>query len=385
MISTALADALRASAQADFQLWRTVLDHRDERVAEIERDPSTTTMYRHMAVNAVALEIAQALRISEQQVWRVAEQARRLRDHLPTVWSAFASGAITQQKASTLAVVVDRLDHPESRAALDSAAVAYAETHTPSELRRWADQLADRLEPTPLDEAETARDDRRVDVDHARNGMSYLLGTIPTVAAVAIRRRLRAGAKALPDDDRTLEQKMADLFMAWLTITEGTDCDIKADVAVIVEAEALAGVSNAPALVDPESTDPAPIPASWVLDLAQTGNTLWTQLLTDHHGRLLDTTYLGYQPPAALRRALRWRDLRCSISGCSRPAEESDLDHEKPFDTGGRTSGTNLNHKCRRHHGMKGHHVLPTHAYRQVEPIMVRLPTPPITIEYVAA
>jgi hypothetical protein len=381
-----LSSLARSCAQAEFATWQGVLAYRDEQVEALDRGDHSS-MYRRMAVNAIALEIAQTLRISEQQVWRIVEQASRLREHLPSAWAAFAAGDIGAQKASILAVCVDRLTEPEHRAAQDAAVVDHATTHTPSELRRWVDKLVDRLKPVTVDAAEAERAKRHVRVDVGHHGMSYLGAYIPSLAAKAIAHRLRQAATELADDPdsehapRTRMQKEADLLVSWLTNATGTECDIAAEVAVVVEAAALAGVTDTPAHVDGD----APVPADWVLELALSGNTLWTRLLTDAVGHVLDVTHHGYQPPATLREAIAWRDATCRISGCTTPATRSDLDHHTAYAAGGPTSAANLRSLCRRHHGIKGHGLLPPGAYAPPEIHLVRLPTPDLTIEYVEA
>ncbi|MGJ9422884.1 DUF222 domain-containing protein [Aeromicrobium sp. CF3.5] len=367
-------------AQAEFAKWQGVLAYRDEQIAALDRGDHSS-MYRRMGVNAVALKIAQTLRISEQQVWRIVEQGGRLREHLPSVWAAFGDGVIDAQKASTLAVAVDRLTNPANKQRLDEVVVEYATTHTPSELRRWTDKLIDRLEPVTIDAAEAERAKRHVRLDTGHHGMSYLGVYLSSLAGQAVMTRLHKAAAELPDDGRTLEQKKADLVASWLTNAGGTDCDIHAEVAIIIEAAALAGVTDTPAHT---TTGDAPIPPAWIFGL-NPDTTLWTRLITDPAGHVLDVTHLGYQPPTALREAAQWRDMTCRISGCNRPATDCDLDHRTAFEAGGETTGTNLDALCRRHHGIKGHGLLPPDAYAPPEVHLVRLPTPDMIIEYVEA
>ncbi len=375
-----LTALVTSCAQAEFAKWQGVLAYRDEQVAALDRGDHSP-MYRRMAVNAVALRIAQTLRISEQQVWRILEQGSRLREHLPTAWAAFADGAIDAQKASVLAVAVDRLDQPEHRARLDAVVVDYATAHTPAELRRWADQLIDRLEPLTLDVAETERSKRHVRLDVGHHGMSHLGIYLSSLAGQAAMTRLNKAAADLPDDGRTLEQKKADLVASWLTNATGTETDVHAEVAIIIEAAALAGATDTPAHAGP---DHAPIPPAWIFGL-DPDTTLWTRLTTDPVGHVLDVTHLGYQPPAAMREAAQWRDTTCRIQGCSTPATSCDLDHHTAFDEGGPTTGSNLRSLCRRHHGIKGHGLLPPDAYAPPEVRLVRLPGPTFTLEYIEA
>jgi hypothetical protein len=76
---------------------------------------------------------------------------------------------------------------------------------------------------------------------------------------------------------------------------------------------------------------------------------LFTRLLTDNGGRLLDVTELGRSPSARLAQAIRIRAGSCRYPTCSVPAERCDLDHHQPVPTGP-TSAANLDPLCRRHH-----------------------------------
>src|SRR5699024_8306078 len=73
---------------------------------------------------------------------------------------------------------------------------------------------------------------------------------------------------------------------------------------------------------------------------------------------VLSVTYTGRYPPARLRDALICRDGHCQTQGCTVPAERCDLDHQTPFDAGGKTSAANLWALCRRHHRLKSHGYL---------------------------
>jgi hypothetical protein len=55
----------------------------------------------------------------------------------------------------------------------------------------------------------------------------------------------------------------------------------------------------------------------------------------------------GYQPGGRLRHLVQVRDGACSFPACSRHARESDFEHARPFDQGGRTCACNA-HACSR-------------------------------------
>jgi hypothetical protein len=79
---------------------------------------------------------------------------------------------------------------------------------------------------------------------------------------------------------------------------------------------------------------------------------LFTRLLTDDGGRLLDTTELGRFASRRLAEAIMIRAGTCRFPTCTVPAERCDLDHHDPWPEGS-TSAANLDPLCRRHHRAK--------------------------------
>jgi hypothetical protein len=73
---------------------------------------------------------------------------------------------------------------------------------------------------------------------------------------------------------------------------------------------------------------------------------LSTRLLTDHQGRLLDTTELRRYPSTRLAEAITIRAGTCRYPTCTVPADRCDLDHHEPVPKG-TTSGTNMDPFCR--------------------------------------
>ena len=77
---------------------------------------------------------------------------------------------------------------------------------------------------------------------------------------------------------------------------------------------------------------------------------VFTRLLTDDGGRLMDTTELGRYPS---RKAgpgdPRSGPATCRFPTCNIPADRCDLDHHQPWPDG-KTSAHNLDPLCRRHH-----------------------------------
>jgi len=66
-------------------------------------------------------------------------------------------------------------------------------------------------------------------------------------------------------------------------------------------------------------------------------------------------TTTAYRPTAGQRRFVQARDGTCRMPGCRRRAGRCDVDHDVPWQTGGRTDVGNLVCLCRRHHRLKTH------------------------------
>jgi hypothetical protein len=332
---------------------------------------------RQAFVSSIALEIGIATGLSEHQVHRRLTAAERVRDHAPNTWAAFSDGRVDAARVVVISDAVDKLERGTSIERLDRLVVAYAETHTTAELRRWLKRFVARVEPDLAKErAEDERAKRGVFVEHGDDGMAWLSVYGPSFQVAAVDKRLTKEAKAFgADDPRTMQQRRADLFAAWMTTNEATEPAVGADVAVTISAESLAGVNDDPIVASDGSWT---IPAAWINDHIATENTFWHRLITDPAGHVLDHTYLGRFAPGILAKAIAFRDGVCQAPGCLRPADQCDLDHREPWPEGP-TAGSNMWALCRRHHTMKGHGVITWHL-----PSGQRAPTEPVTHETAA-
>ncbi len=126
-------------------------------------------------------------------------------------------------------------------------------------------------------------------------------------------------------------------------------------IGLVVPLSSVLGLNEAPGeLADRSAPVPAPvirelIAAAGLDDGGHGDEVLFTRLLTDDQGRLLDTTELGRYPSARLAEAVRLRAGTCKFPTCSVPADRCDLDHHDPQPRGP-TAGRNLDPGCRRHH-----------------------------------
>jgi hypothetical protein len=119
-------------------------------------------------------------------------------------------------------------------------------------------------------------------------------------------------------------------------------------VHVIVTAETLAGLNDAPA----ELAGHGPIPSDLARRIAAEGT--WHRILTDPlTGQALDYGRTTYRPPATLADHIRARDRVCRFPPCQTPAHLTDLDHKHRYRHGGPTQPDNLWTLCRHHHRLK--------------------------------
>ncbi|NLS08961.1 HNH endonuclease [Nesterenkonia sp. MY13] len=164
-------------------------------------------------------------------------------------------------------------------------------------------------------------------------------------------------------DDRTIRQREADLLSAWLRDGHCYSAPISAKICVMVPQETLTGESEEPAISADRATV---ILASDIRKVAAdpeaehewyTAGTRTNQRRADRD--ILSIVYNGRFAPERLRDAIIFRDGICQATGCTIPAERSDLDHQIPYERAGPTSGSNLWALCRRHHRLKSHGYLP--------------------------
>ena len=353
----AMTSATRAVARAEAAQYAAMLTYRD--AEEVRIATLDSPMRQLVERSAIPMSIGQAMGLSENQVWSRLATADRMVEHAPTCWAAFTEGRIDAARVREISTGLDRLEREESWQRLDESVLAYATTHTTSELRAWIKRFVTRVEPDEaLERAEKAREQRYVALHHLEDGMSWLSAYLLSHQAAAVMKRLDRAARVPVDEDdqRTLPQRTADLYVSWLTHGETTaEPTVGGDVAVMIEADVLTGLIDGHA----ESSDGEwTVPASWILDDIDPDDTFWHRIITDPiGGDVLAHDYIGRFAPETLAKAIRFRDGVCRAPGCRVPAERCDLDHREPWPTGP-TNGSNMWALCRRHHSMKGHGVL---------------------------
>lgn len=348
-----LPEISRNRARAEAAEWAMMLAVADELAAQHRRHDGGQVL--SVALSSIATELCWATGWSEAQVQNRLAAARRLRECGPKTWAAFNEGKIDAARAAEISRAFEKLSLPESYQVLDDLVAEIAAESTVGELRNWIRVFLAEVEPDlATQRAEIERNERHVRVQHTEDAMAWLSAYLPSVAAEAIERRLNRVAKEMDTDERTLDQRRADLLMSWLTNGEGDKPGIGADIAVVIDAQTLASAREAWAISEDERWSS---PVSWLFDYVDPDNLLWHRLITDDEGKVLDYTHLGRFPKDAQKIAIRLRDKTCKTPGCIKPARECDIDHHDAYPEG-KTTGKNLGPLCRRHHRMKTHGYL---------------------------
>ena len=327
---------------------------------------------RELIERSVRLELAAALRITENQAGMLMYRAEALVHRYPTVWNSLAHAGMTERHAT---IIVDELAplEPEVAARLVENARDLAETLAVGPFRRALRRLIDReLAPTLSVRHEHAVRRRRIFVEPEADGMSWLHALVPTVEAHAIHGRMTAKGKALlaaqvggegggsQPDDRTLDEIRADilcdLLLDGIVPAHPKDVQgIRPTVVVTVPALALLGADGDgpqdPAVV--EGVGPIPIEKARELAGAATS---WIRVLTHPEtGVVLSVGRTRYRPPPDMVALTKWRAERCMAPGCGVPASRCQIDHSLAWEDGGETSVVNTAPLCQGHHTIKHH------------------------------
>lgn len=336
--------------------------------AEAERDYAVIDGFEQTTA-----EVAAAMNLSPTGASYLVSYAEALDVRLPKVAALLAEGRTDWR---TVRLIIGRTD-----LVTDEAVIAKLDASLAERIGKWHGWSKQRIinavdaavrvaDPDAARERRAkAEDDRHIGITAQDNGMAELYGTVAAAAATAFDHRLSQLAKDVcAADPRTLDQRRADALAA---LTEGRqlacacgrpECPRKREVAepdsnsggaqviinVVASEDTVAGCSNQPGYLD----------GYGVIDAEQVCELAATALLRLADPETSARAALQYQPPAALERLIRCRDLTCRFPGCHRRATHCDIDHTIPFNhsnpaAGGLTVASNLKCLCRRHHRLK--------------------------------
>ncbi|WP_460580374.1 HNH endonuclease signature motif containing protein [Humibacter ginsengisoli] len=254
-----------------------------------ERDPEADEV--DFALRSVAFDLAHRLHVSENVVRNLAWEGDVLTTSLPRLRDLFCSGRISPQHVRAAVDACTGL--PDAvLGTYDERLAGIAERVTPGVLGRRARLLRERLCADTLERRhEEARKRRRVCVEPAEDGMGWLSVYGPVLQIAQAEARLTAEARrlrALPGENRTLDQLRADLTLQLLT-TGGTTCDGTATCGGAATRDGTATRSH-----EGDATGVAPV---------KTG--VQPFVLIDADGRFAELLGYGPIPPSVAGKALR--------------------------------------------------------------------------------
>ena len=382
-----------AAAEAD--LARTHADAFALAEEQTGRLRDASTREREMPLRSMAAELAVDARMSDRTMQTHLFDAHRTVTQFPVTWEAWHDGRVSRAHVRVIVEAGAELDDEHARVVFEQDVLGYAETTSPSRVRSYAEQVAEKLNPRSMQERhDKAVLDRRVWVEDLRDGMSMLGAIGPSVEIHGVYDRLTRQGKAVkaadraarrevaegdggpvaaegdgerltsehnagPDgvdegvngevwfDVRTLDQIRTDLLLdMMLTSTpsvDGTDGvvegglgAIRAHVQVTVPATTLAGTTTGGAELDGRcAVDP-----ETARILAGNAPGFDRVLLDPIGGAVLAVD--RRHATAAQKRYLMARDVRCRFPGCRRPARDCEWDHREDYALGGKTDVENL-------------------------------------------
>lgn len=439
------SEKFRASAMLHDEAQRAV----PPRLEALEDHPGmqvslrTGRMVSFAATESAAMEIALVSGLSSGQAHRILVQAETLVMDMPEVLESLTLGRIGSSHVQrilehTQHIVPEPLALPsrdadeatreawEREMARRAAAaradrrdfgvdmLAVAPGKSPSQLRSRGRQVLEKYYGLSFTKrSRTALRDRRITVEEAADGMSWLSGYLPTASCQAIFSKLDAmarllksdpdsaaevqraareaghkGAPAQPAEDpaekRTMDQLRADVFTDMvLNGPRGQGLEsVGPEVFVAIPATMLPGTPGGPVGCDDTAVDGpsaigagegnsiataelepgAPVPtllgggpidqesAARLMTAAKT----WWRLITDPvTGAVVEFGRDRYRPTAAQRAILQFRDGSCTTPGCSGPLRTCEIDHTEEWQDGGGTDIANIRFGCHRCHRLK--------------------------------
>jgi len=311
---------------------------------------------------AVAAEVAAALRIGQRLAGSRLRYARAMRERLPQVAAVFTAGDIDVRTFQTIVYRTDLITDRDVLAAVDAQLAAKLPrwpSMTQGRLTAQIDNVVGKADADAVRRRKERLAEREIWFADLDGGISHIEGSLLSPDAHALDNRLTAlAATVCEHDPRSREQRRADALGALAAGADRLACrcgrrDCGAAkrpaatpvvIHVIAEHATIAGRGSTPAaevgadgLIAPEVLEALAASAKLV-PLVHPADA---------------APEPGYVASAALAAFVRCRDLTCRWPGCDRPAHDCDLDHTIPYANGGPTHASNLKCYCRTHHLVK--------------------------------
>ncbi len=243
-----------------------------------------------------------------------------------------------------------------------------APTLTTGQLRARLRRLC--IDTDPADARRRYEDavaERRIVAEPTESGTAHLFGSdLPPHRVAAVTARINRLARSLKtaDEERTMDQLRADVYLNILAGTadgRGGTVDIRVDLNTLMGlAESSGEVGGYGPVIADIARQVADEQASQ--QARSHRRSQWRYTVTDPEtDRPLHTGITRRRPTARQRRVVEESSETCVFPGCRVPSTACDLDHTIPISEGGPTTIENLEPLCRHHHGIR---YLPGWAYQ---------------------
>jgi hypothetical protein len=311
--------------------------------------------------DAIAAELAAALRVSRALASSYMTDADIMRERLPKVGACLAAGDINYPMFSVIAYRTALITDEKALAAVD-AQVAMRAPRWPSltrgNLAMRVDAIVAEVDRDAIRRTNKEVKTRYLNVSESVPGIAEVYGNVFASTGRALDRRLDELAGTVCEaDPRTKAQRRADALGALVAGEDRLMCTCgDSDCAEMRgrmrNRNVVIHVVADQASVDGNGTTPGYmagadglIPPEVVAELAKSATLqpLIVPVAAEPH----------YLPSAKLAEFVRCRDLTCRAPGCDQPAVYCDIDHTFPYADGGRTHPSNLKCVCRKHHLLK--------------------------------
>jgi hypothetical protein len=296
-------------------------------------------------------ELAPALGGSRRAAERTVGVATELLTRLPCTLAAMERGEIGAHKAGKITDVTMSVPDDPCRH-VDADLGKRVAGRDATQIRRIARNLVHKYDgPGANERAEKSREDRRLALWHEDDAMATLAASIPAETASAIYSRVDAIARTLRQsgEERTLEQLRADVFSDILLGKSTGHRAVQGTIFLHIPIGTALGITEHGCTLEGHG----PVPGAVGREIMNDPTSIWRTVFTDTAGVVRDVGRTRRRPPAALAELIRVRDRECRMPACHRPAHHSEIDHARPWRSGGTTDAANLHSLCRSHNLLK--------------------------------
>ena len=349
--------AARVEAQATARRLNVVADLMSLRYRQLpDRSEWVVDLW-----DAMAAELAAALRISRALASRYMSDAELMRERLPKVGECLAAGDINYAMFNVIATRTALITEEKALAAVDEQLALRAPrwpSLTRGRLAMRVDAIVLQVDRDAIRRIDKEVKDRYLNVSQSLSGTAEVYGNVFASTAQALDRRLDELAGTVCEaDPRTKAQRRADALTALVAGADRMMCTCgdaacvesrgrlrnrNVVIHVVAEQASVDGNGSAPGFM--ARVDEL-IPAQVIAELAKSATLRPLAFPAIAEPR--------YTPSARLADFVRCRDLTCRAPGCDVPAVGCDIDHTVPYADGGATHPSNLKMLCRKHHLLK--------------------------------